>query len=264
MSFVHSFDPVLLNLGPLEIRYYGLVYVLAFVIGYFYFDYLIKKGTLRMTKDELYDLILYLMIGVLLGGRLVHCLVWEPSYYLTQPWKILYLWQGGMAFHGGLLGVFIATYLFWRREGIRKKIPFLRLGDHLSIVAVLMLAAGRIANFLNGELPGRVTDVSWCWYFPGYEGCRHPQQLYSAVKRFVVFFWLVWLSRGKYKDGFVFWNMMFLMGIGRFVIDFYRDDYTIFSLTAGQYLSIIMIAIGAYALVKYHMHDIKKVFSGRK
>jgi len=260
MAFVHNFDPVLVNLGPLEIRYYGLVYVLAFLLVYLYFDYLIKKREIKLEKEELFDLILYVMVGVLVGSRLVHAIFWEPMYYLTQPWKILYIWEGGMAFHGGLIGVVVATYLFWKKIG--KKVPLAKFADHLSIVAVLMLAFGRIANFINGELPGRITNVNWCWQFPGYESCRHPQVLYSAAKRFLVFGWLVFLStRKRFKDGFVFWNMLFLMGIGRFVVDFYREDALLLGLTAGQYLSLVMIFVGAYALAKHYRKDIKSFWS---
>ncbi|MBW2964285.1 prolipoprotein diacylglyceryl transferase, partial [Candidatus Woesearchaeota archaeon] len=185
MPFVHNINPVLLDLGPVEIRYYGLVYVLGFLLVYLYFDWLIKRKRIRMDKDGLYDLIFYNMLGVLIGSRLVHCIFWEPSYYLLRPWEIFYVWQGGMAFHGGLAGVALATWLWWKKTG--KKIPYAKLADHLAIPAVFILALGRIANFVNGELPGKVTDVWWCWYFPGVEGCRHPQVLYSAAKRLLVF-----------------------------------------------------------------------------
>jgi phosphatidylglycerol:prolipoprotein diacylglycerol transferase len=259
MPFVHNIDPVLFSIGPVEIRYYGLVYVVAFMLGYFYFDYLIKSKRIKLEREELYDLILYNMIGVLVGSRLIHIIFWDPLHYLMQPWKVLYVWEGGMAFHGGLLGVAIGTYLFWRK--VNKKIPLAKLADHLSIVAVLMLAFGRIANFVNGELPGKATGVSWCWYFSGYEGCRHPQQLYSAAKRFLVFGWLVFLiTRKKFKDGFVFWNMLLLMGIGRFVIDFYRADATLLGLTAGQYLSLVMVVLGIVALARHYQKDIKRLF----
>ncbi|MBW2972183.1 prolipoprotein diacylglyceryl transferase [Candidatus Woesearchaeota archaeon] len=259
MPFTHNIDPVLVHLGPLEIRYYGLVYVIAFVLVYFYFRYLVKHRKVKLSEDELYDFILYNMVGVLVGSRLIHCIFWDPIYYLSQPWKILFVWEGGMAFHGGLLGVAVATYLFWRKIG--RRISFAKLGDYLSMPALFMLAVGRIANFVNGELPGRVTDVSWCVYFPGYEGCRHPQQLYSALKRFIVFGWLVFLNTRKHKDGFIIWNMVFFVGIGRFFIDFYREDPTLLGLAAGQYLSIIMIVAGAYALARYYRDDIRRLFS---
>ncbi len=259
MPFTHNIDPVLLDLGPVEIRYYGLVYVIAFVLVYFYFRHLVRVGKLKISQEELYDLILYNMLGVVIGSRLVHCIFWAPSYYLSQPWKVLFVWEGGMAFHGGLLGVFVATYLFWRK--IDRRVSLLRLADHLSMPAIFMLAVGRIANFINAELPGKVADVAWCVNFSGIEGCRHPQQLYSAVKRFVVFGWLVFLDSRKHKDGFILFNMLLFTGIGRFVIDFYRVDATLLGLTAGQYLSLIMIVIGFYALVKHYRKDFRGLFS---
>lgn len=258
MPFVHNINPVLLDLGPVQVRYYGLVYILGFLLVYLYFNWLIHRKKIHMDKDGLYDLIFYNMLGVLIGSRLVHVLFWEPSYYLARPWEIIYIWQGGMAFHGGLIGVALGTWLWWKKTG--KKIPYAKLADHLAIPAVFILAIGRIANFINGELPGKVTDVWWCWYFPGVEGCRHPQVLYSAAKRFVVFGLLAFLSMKKHKDGFIFWNMMLFMGLGRFFIDFYREDATLLGLTAGQYLSLLMVLAGLYAIIRYYLPDVKQVF----
>jgi phosphatidylglycerol:prolipoprotein diacylglycerol transferase len=122
------------------------------------------------------------------------------------------------------------------------------------------LALGRIVNFINGELPGRVTDVSWCVYFPESEGCRHPQQLYSAAKRFIVCGCLVFLSLKKHKKGFIWWSFVTLFGIGRVVIDFFRDDPTFLGLTLGQYLSLAMVVVGAVVLLRYYKKDLKRVF----
>jgi phosphatidylglycerol:prolipoprotein diacylglycerol transferase len=264
MPFVHNINPTLIDLGPVEIRYYGLVYVIGFIVVFLYLKHLVKHKRLLLTEEEIYDLIFYLMIGVLVGSRVVHCLVWEPSYYLAQPWKILYIWEGGMAYHGGLLGVLVATYLFWRRKEVRKKVSLAKLADYLAIPSTLMLAFGRVANFINGELPGTVTNVSWCWQFPEYEGCRHPQQLYAAAKRFLVFGILVLLNRRKHKDGFIVWNMVWMMGLGRFVIDFWRDEATLLGLTAGQYLSIVMILLGGYVLIRHYKDDLKSLLWARK
>jgi phosphatidylglycerol:prolipoprotein diacylglycerol transferase len=262
MPFVHNINPTLLHLGPLEIRYYGLVYVLGFIAVFLYFRYLIKHKKIKLTEDEIYDLVFYEMLGVLIGSRIIHIIFWEPMYYLSQPWKILYVWEGGMAFHGGLIGVAIATYLFWRKKEIRNKITLAKLADYLAIPATVILAFGRIANFINGELPGKATDVSWCWYFPGYEGCRHPQVLYAAAKRFLVFGWLIFLNTKKHKEGFIVWNMVTFFGLGRLIIDFYRDDPTLFGLTAGQYLSLIMLVLGSYVLSRYYRQDVKNMWRG--
>jgi phosphatidylglycerol:prolipoprotein diacylglycerol transferase len=264
MPFVHNINPTLVNIGPLEIRYYGLVYVIGFIVVFLYLRHLVKQKKLALNEEELYDLVFYLMLGVLIGSRLFHIIFWEPMYYLTAPWKIFYLWEGGMSFHGGLVGVLTATYLFWRRKEIRKKVPFAKLADYLAIPSTFILAVGRIANFINGELPGTVTNVSWCWYFPGYEGCRHPQVLYAAAKRFLIFGWLVLLNSRKHKDGFIVWNMVTLFGIGRLVIDFWRDDYRFLGLAAGQYLSIVMIILGGYVLFRYYREDLKRLFGAGK
>jgi len=267
MSFTHNINPVILDLGPVEIRYYGLVYVLGFVLVFLYFRYLIKSRKLKLSMEELYDLIFYNMLGVLIGSRLIHCIFWNPLYYLSEPWKFFYVWEGGMAFHGGILGVAIGTYLFWKK--IDKRISFGKLGDYMSIPAIFILAIGRIVNFINGELPGTVTDVPWCVYFPGFDGCRHPQQLYNSAMRFGIFAWLLYLNATlkakRWKDGFIMWNMVFWSGVGRFVIDFWRDDATFLYLTAGQYLSLILIIGGIYVFHKYYKKDCRDLFrSGSK
>ncbi|MFC1722807.1 prolipoprotein diacylglyceryl transferase [Nanoarchaeota archaeon] len=261
MPFIHAINPTIIKLGPLDIRWYGLVYVIGFLLSYLYLRHLVKKRWLNLKNEELYDWIFYCMLGVLIGSRLVHMLFWEPMYYLAQPWKIFFVWEGGMAFHGGLIGVVLATYYFWHFK-IKKKVNFWRMTDALAIPALFSLALGRIANFINGELPGTVTEVSWCWYFPSYDGCRHPQVLYSAAKRFLIVGWLVWLrSKEKFKDGFISVNMLILVGLGRFLIDFVKEDPRFLYLTAGQYLSLIMIIIGTYFLIKTYKKDMKRLFS---
>ncbi|NQU79677.1 prolipoprotein diacylglyceryl transferase [Candidatus Woesearchaeota archaeon] len=267
MPFIHNINPTLFNIGPLEIRYYGLVYVLGFLAIFLYFNYLVKKGKIKLTKEELYDFVFYNMLGVLIGSRLLHCFVWQPAYYLSQPWKVFFIWEGGMAFHGGLLGVALATYLFSRKPEIRDKVSFARLGDYIAIPGSFILAVGRIANFINGELPGRLTNVSWCIDYTKSmfinsppEGCRHPQVLYAAAKRFLVFGTLLWLNKKKHKDGFIMWSMITLFGIGRVAIDFFRDDPVFLGLTTGQHLSLVMVIVGTYVLAKHYRKDLKKVF----
>ncbi len=273
MAFVHNFNPTLMTLGSFEIRWYGIAYVFGFLLAYLYIAWAVKKKHLNIEKEQMYDWIFYCMLGVLIGSRLIHCIFWDPIYYLTNPIKIFYLWEGGMAFHGGLIGVVVATWYFWKYT-IKKKVSYWRLTDILTIPALFALAVGRIANFINGELPGKVTDWHYCWYFPGYEGCRHPQVLYSAAKRFLITGWLVFLEsknwrklKGnkkvksfKHKDGFISVNMLILVGLGRFIIDFWRDDPTWFFLTAGQYLSMGMIIIGGYFLFRYFTKDLMDVF----
>jgi phosphatidylglycerol:prolipoprotein diacylglycerol transferase len=253
--YTHNIDPILLNLGPLEIRYYGLVYVLGFIIAFFVLDHYRKKGELKITKDDLYNLVIYIILGVVIGARLFEVIVWNPVYYLHNPLKIVAFWEGGMSFHGGLVGILVVGYLFCRA----KKIKLAKLADLLTIPAIFILALGRIANFINGELWGTVTNVPWCVNFSGAEGCRHPAQLYGAGKRFLILFFLLFVNRKKHKDGFIFWMFFFLFGIGRFILDFYRDNQRLFGLSMGQYLSLAMAVVGIIILVKYYRQDLKNI-----
>ena len=251
--FIHNINPTLLHLGPLEIRYYGLVYLLGFIILYFVLNK--NKDKLNLTKDDVYDLIFYIFLGILIGSRLMHIL-WELDYYILNPIKIFYFWEGGMAFHGGLIGILIAGYYFCKK----KKISLAKLADILVIPAVFILALGRIANFINAELYGTITNVSWCVKFPNVDGCRHPTQLYYSLKRFLVLGILIFLNRKEHKDGFLFWNMLTLFGIGRFFIDFLIEEWHFLGLTLGQYLSLIMFITGLYVLIKYYKEDLRSYF----
>ena len=245
-----SIDPVLFSLGPIEIRYYGLVYVLGFILVTFL---LLKyRDKLSLSKDGVYDLIYILMLGVLIGSRLFHILFWEPSYYLSQPWKIFFIWEGGMSFHGGLVGTILAGYLFSKKN----KISFYKLADFLIIPSLIALAFGRIANFINGELVGTITSVPWCFNF-GDGFCRHPYQLYSAIKRFTFVGILIYLQKNyNFKEGFIFWLAILLMGLGRFSIDFFRDEMVYLSLTMGQWLSLVMVVVSAIIILKYYSKNI--------
>ena len=263
MPNIYAFNPIALSLGPIEIRWYGLVYVFGFIITFLWLNWLVNKKEINMTKNDLYDWVFYLMLAVLVGSRLFHIIFWDPIYYLTNPLHIFAFWEGGMSFHGGFFGVVLTTYLFWLKR-LKNKISLAKLLDVLAIPSLFALALGRIANFINGELPGKATDFSWCWYFPGYDGCRHPQVLYSAAKRFAIVGWLLFLFwknvKAKFKDGFIAVNMLTLVGLGRFIIDFWRDDPTFLTLTAGQYLSLVMILSGIYVWAKYYKKDTKKIF----
>ncbi|MEK6935124.1 MAG: prolipoprotein diacylglyceryl transferase [Nanoarchaeota archaeon] len=251
-------DPVLFSIGSLEIRYYGLVYVLGFLLILYALNKARKKGVLEIKEGKEYDLVFYLMLGTILGSRLFH-VIGNFSFYLNNPLKMFYLWQGGMAFHGGLIGILIAAYLFSKKNNIN----FLRLADVLTIPAIFVLALGRIMNFINQELIGTLTDVPWCFNFRNYEGCRHPVQLYGAFGRFFLFFFLLKLSR-KYKDGFVFWIFVLLMGVGRFFVDFLREDPRLLGLSFGQGFSLVMILIGGYVLFRSYREDLKNLFSKKE
>ena len=256
MAFTSTIDPVLLHLGPLEIRYYGVVYAVGFLSGILYLKWLKKKGVLELSDDDIYDFIFYLMLGVLIGGRLFSTLIWYPSYYLKNPLEIFMIWRGGMAFHGGMIGAIIGGWWFCRE----KNLAFGKLADLVSIPFVFFLGVGRLANFANGELYGPVTSVPWCVHFPGVEGCRHPYQLYSALKRFLMVPILIWLYRRPHKDGFVFTMMGLMFGIGRFVLDFWREDTLYYGLSIGQWTSVVVMAVFGYVALNYFKEDLKGLF----
>ncbi len=256
--WIHNLNPTLLQLGPLEIRWYGLVYVLGFFLSAYWLKYLVKKGKILLTEDEIWDLLFYLILGVLIGSRLF-MIFWNPEIYLRNPFNLLKFWQGGMSFHGGFVGIVTAAYMFCKK----KKLNFWIITDIFSVPTMLALAFGRIANFINGELVGRIWDGKYCIIFPNYdETCRHPSTLYAAGKRFIIFFYLVWLSFwNKFTPGFIFWNMVFLEGLGRFIVDFYREDALHYGFSLGQWFSLIMVIVATIMLIKGHKKDLRMMFN---
>ena len=252
--WTHTLDPTLLSFGPLEIRWYGLVYVLGFFFSIFWMNYFRKKGQLKLSKDEIWDFAFYLMLGVLVGARLF-MIFWQPAHYFSNPLNLFKVWEGGMSFHGGLVGIIVAGWLYCRQ----KKINFLQMADIMSIPTIFALALGRIANFVNGELIGRVFGGKWCVIFPDYDSfCRHPSTLYAAGKRFFVFGWVFFLSlRQEFKTGFIFWNFVFWDGLGRIMVDFYREDPLYYGFSLGQWFSLVMVIVAGWMFIKYHRKDWK-------
>lgn len=248
--FYNNVDPALLKLGPLEIRYYGIIYALGFIIAYFFISYLSKERKLKLTKDDIWDFLFYLIIGTVIGARLFEIIIYNPIYYFKNPLEMLALWHGGLSFHGGLLGAIIAVFLFCRK----KKIEFYDLADICVIPLAFALFLGRIGNFLNGELVGRITNLPWCVKFKNYGGCRHPSQLYESLKNLFIFSALWLLKNKKLKKGILFWSFILMYSSLRFFVEFFRapDEQIgfILGLTMGQWLSIIMFVIGLYFFVR--------------
>ena len=205
-----------------------------------------KRELLGLNKDEVNDLSFWVMVGVLIGSRVFHILFWDLSYYWNDPIKILYFWQGGMAFHGGLVGAFIAGWIYCRK----KKVNVWKVADILAIPTLIALALGRIANFINGELVGRVTNISWCVDF-GDKLCRHPYQIYDALGRFAVAGLLLFWN--KRKEGNLFLFMVLLLGIERFIVDFFKEDILYYSLSVGQWMSLAMVIIAIVVLYKRNL-----------
>ncbi len=239
--FIHALNPILLKIGFIELRWYGLMYVIAFILAYFFILKFSKKFGLELSKDDVGDFILYAVIFMVICARLIEVLFYHPGYYISNPLKIIAIWEGGLSFHGGLLGLVLAGWLFSKK----KKISFLKLADLVSLPAVLGLMLGRLGNFINGELVGRVSNVPWCVYFRGYEGCRHPSQLYEAVKNLAIFF-IIFPMRGKKRDGFIFFLFLILYAVFRSVIEqFWRmPERYILGLTEGQFLNVFILIIG--------------------
>lgn len=245
-------DPIVLSLGPLAIRWYALAYVTGILLGFFYLKHREKSHPFFGAR-ALDDLILYAVLGILLGGRLGYVLFYNADYYFSHPLEIWHIWQGGMAFHGGLIGVLIAYYLFARRF----KLPYLSVLDHLAIVAPLGLFFGRIANFINGELVGRVasSDALITMVFPHVDALpRHPSQLYQALGEGLLL-WIAMLllahrTKALAKPGMVGGAFVLGYGILRFLAEFFREPdiqlgFVLGSLTMGQLLCIPMVLIGA-------------------
>lgn len=246
-----QFDPIALQIGPLAIHWYGLMYLLGFALVWLLGNHRIKQGRAPFEKKALEDLIFYCVLGVVVGGRLGYAFFYQPDYYL-QPkhWlHILYVWEGGMAFHGGLLGV-IAVLAWFSRS---RQLPFLAVSDFLAPLIPLGLAAGRLGNFINGELWGRPTDLPWGMVFPqAMDGvARHPSQLYQMGLEGVSLFITLWLFSSKDRPrGQV--SGLFLMGYGvfRFMVEFSREPDAYLGLlwaqlSMGQLLSLPMILLGA-------------------
>ncbi|TVQ35591.1 MAG: prolipoprotein diacylglyceryl transferase [Geminicoccaceae bacterium] len=251
-----AIDPVLFEIGPFAIRWYALAYVAGLLLGWQYLRWVVTRPGWTLTPAAIDDLLFYATLGVLIGGRLGFVVFYQPAYYLQNPLEILFVWQGGMAFHGGLVGVVVACLVTARRHGVGP----LEVGDAAAIAAPIGIFFGRIANFINAELWGRVTDAPWGMVFPGGGPLpRHPSQLYeAALEGLALFLVLAWLARGRY-DAAAAGRLggVFLVGYGaaRFLVEFVREPDPQLGLllgivTMGQLLSLPMIALGAWLIAR--------------
>jgi phosphatidylglycerol---prolipoprotein diacylglyceryl transferase len=247
-----NIDPVIVALGPIQLRWYGLMYLIGLAAAYFLIQHKVARKELPIRKDQIYDMVVYAAFGVFLGGRLGYTLFYNFSYYIQNPLKLLAVWEGGMSFHGGLIGTIIALIWFSRRHGI----PAYTIADLAASVTPIGLGFGRIGNFINGELFGRSTDVGWCIVFPtGGPVCRHPSQLYEAtLEGLVLFTALWWIDRRQTPPGTIFWTFVTGYGISRLIIELFREPdqhlgFILGPITMGQILSLPMVLIGIVMLV---------------
>ncbi|MFH1636884.1 MAG: prolipoprotein diacylglyceryl transferase [Candidatus Woesearchaeota archaeon] len=249
--FTSSINPILFSIGPLDIRYYGLFYVIGFIFSYFLFSYLAKERKIKMKQSEVADFFVYIIIGSIAGARLFYAIIYNPMHYIHNLLDLFAVWKGGMSFHGGLVGGVLAAYIFIRK----KKLDFYEIADIAVIPLVAARGLGRIGNFINGELYGRITNVWWSVKFPTAEGFRHPSQLYEAFKNLLIFNVLFFIRNIKLPKGTIFWLFVFLTGAFRFIIEFFREPdpqlgFIIGWLTMGQILSILMVIASAIFLTK--------------
>ncbi|MBD1173396.1 prolipoprotein diacylglyceryl transferase [Pelagibacterales bacterium SAG-MED03] len=245
--FINNFDPVAFQIMSFEIRWYSLAYILGIVIGWI----LCKKIFIKNPdiSEKFNDYITYLIIGIILGGRIGYIVFYNFSYYIDNFLDIFKIWQGGMSFHGGLLGVIVSSYIFAKRNNQN---PFFYL-DQVSLVAPIGIFFGRLANFINSELYGSASEVPWSVIFIKVDNLsRHPSQLYEAIlEGLILFLILIYFINKNYlnKPGLISGLFLILYSLFRFFVEFFRvpDEqigYLIFNLTMGQVISLVFVSIG--------------------
>ncbi|MDH4943453.1 prolipoprotein diacylglyceryl transferase [Sulfurimonas sp. C5] len=250
--FVWNADPVAFSFGSMRVFWYGILFATAIISGLEIMKWIYKKE----SKDlqELDTIFLYVVLGVVVGARLAHCLFYEPSYYLAHPIEILYVWKGGLASHGGGLGALIGIYLYKRKHTLN----LLWFLDRIAIATAMFAFFVRLGNFMNSEILGKVTDVSWAIIFTRVDELpRHPAQLYEAFSYLIitlVLFIVYTKYRERLQDGFLFGLFLTLVFIVRFLVEFVKErqaEYAVdMMFSTGQILSIPFIILGLYLIVK--------------
>ena len=248
-----NINPVAIHVGPLAIRWYGLSYLFGALLVYLQLQSRRSRERTGLTVDQAQELVVYAMIGVIVGGRLFFLVAdmltpvsaggHPASYYLQNPLEIIAIWHGGMAFHGGFIGALIGIALFVKKA----KLSFYKITDEIALWMPVAIAATRVVNFINDELPGRLTDSPVGILFPCCDGYRYPSQLFEAAGMLVVVLPLVWILHGLpgRRDGLVLWGFIAGYGLVRTIVEFYREPGIVFlGLTGAQYLTFAMLVIG--------------------
>ncbi len=254
--YIHDLDPVLVDFGLIVIRWYSLAYVFGIILGWWLgkkiIYHILKNINFRFNVKEFDDLITYIIISIIIGGRLGYVIFYNLEYYITNPLSIPKVWEGGMSFHGAVIGIIIGTYLF----SIKRNVPTFFLLDIIACVSPIGIFLGRIANFINGELIGKVTTVSWGVIFPAVDMFpRHPSQLYEAILEGVILFLILntLIFKQRYKVGTCSYMFLIYYGFFRIISEFFREPdpqigyfFDLFSM--GTLLSFLMITVGLVIL----------------
>ncbi|WP_444550904.1 prolipoprotein diacylglyceryl transferase [Candidatus Magnetomonas plexicatena] len=244
--------PYLFKIGPLQVRWYGLMYLIGFVLSYLIVQKEVKRRKIAIKPEDVENLYVYLILSLVIGARAGYVLFYNLSWYINNPLSVFALWQGGMSFHGGFVGCLTGTYLFCRA----RKLDFIVISDIVSITVPIGLGLGRLGNFINGELYGRVTDVPWAMVFPGGGPMpRHPSQLYELLLEGVLSFVILWSLKDRIKKrGLTISMFIFLYGVFRFTVEFFREPDSQLGLffgliSMGQILSSFMVTAGLSGLL---------------
>ncbi len=245
------FNPIIFEIGPIKAHWYGFMYALSFILGYLYVNYSKLGKKLDLSQKDKDNLVIIIIAGVILGGRLGYILFYNLEFYLSHPEKIFAVWEGGMSFHGGLLGSALGMFLFSKQ----KKIDLWKIADVITSFAPIGIMLVRIANFINGELYGRIA-TQYCIYFPtDPENCRYPSQLIqAALEGLILFLILQWIARKNPKTGVLSGSFLILYGLFRIAVEFVREPdpqigFLWDVITQGQLLSILMVGAGAILLI---------------
>lgn len=242
----HNIDPTILTIGPLEIRWYGLMYVLAFLAVFYYAKRAINNGKLRLTEKELDNFLVLLVVAMIAGARIFYAVFYNPTYFLNNPLKIIAVWEGGLSFHGGLAGMLLAAIWYTRK----KNLSLLKIADVFVVPLAIGNALGRLGNFINSEIYGVPTDLPWGVVFPGIEGARHPTQLYAVAYNLIIFGILYSQRNKEWKPGRMLGLFMILYSVFRFVNEIFKDMVYYGPLTMGQWLTIPVLLIGIWLVYR--------------
>jgi phosphatidylglycerol:prolipoprotein diacylglycerol transferase len=253
---------VAFRLGPLAIHWYGISYLVGFVCVFLWMNRPAGRRRLGLTGEEIQDFLVYALVGVLIGGRALFVIAdiitrHNASDYLQHPLNFIAIWQGGMAFHGGLIGVIVAIFLFLRKH---RGLSFNVLADEVVVLLPIGIALTRVVNFINDELPGKLCDpdAPYCIEFPNYDGFRYPSQIFEAILDIAVLPILLILYRRRPPDGVVAWTWFALYGVTRSIAEIWRQpDIVFLGLTGAQWLALPMIAIGIALVVAAVRRDVR-------